>query len=101
MVGFYIIFGLLCFLIGFAIVSWFIISKEIRNRINDYSDYTEFIEFNGSLININKIKRITKTKLYINIYFCEDNLISEKFDSEEECNNRYLDILSCITYYPK
>lgn len=101
MVAFYIIFGLLCFLIGFAIVSWFIISKEIRNRINDYSDYTEFIEFNGSLININKIKRITKTKLYINIYFCEDNLISEKFDSEEECNNRYLDILSCITYYPK
>ena len=101
MVGFYIIFGLLCFLLGFAIVSWFIVYKEIRNRINDYSDYTEFIEFNGSLININKIKRITKTKLYINIYFCEDNLISEKFDSEEECNKRYLDILDCISYYPK
>lgn len=101
MIGFYIIFGLLCILLGFAIVSWSIISKEIRNRINDYSDYTEFIEFNSSLININKIKRITKTKLYINIYFCEDNLISEKFDSEEECNNRYLDILDCISYYPK
>ena len=101
MVGFYIIFGLLCFLLGFAIVSWFIVYKEIRNRINDYSDYTEFIEFNGSLININKIKRIIKTKLYINIYFCEDNLISEKFDSEEECNKRYLDILDCISYYPK
>ena len=101
MVAFYIIFGLLCFLLGFAIVSWFIVYKEIRNKINDYSDYTEFIEFNGSLININKIKRITKTKLYINIYFCEDNLISEKFDSEEECNKRYLDILDCISYYPK
>lgn len=101
MIGFYIIFGLLCILLGFAIVSWFIISKEIRNRINDYSDYTEFIEFNDCLLNINKIKRITKTKLYINIYFCEDNLISEKFNSEEECNKRYLDILDCITYYPK
>lgn len=101
MIGFYIIFGLLCILLGFAIVSWFIISKEIRNKINDYSDYTEFIEFNDCLLNINKIKRITKTKLYINIYFCEDNLISEKFDSEEECNKRYLDVLDCITYYPK
>lgn len=102
MIGFYIIFGLLCILLGFAIVSWFIISKEIRNRINDCSDYNEFIEFDDYfIININKIQRITKTKLYINIYFDEDNSISKRFNSEEECNKRYLDILDCITYHPK
>ena len=101
MIGFYIIFGLLCILLGFAIVSWFIISKEIRNRINDYSDYNEFIEFNNSLININNISSIRKHKYDITIYFSGFDTVIEEFDDDEECNKRYLDILDCISYYPK
>ena len=101
MIGFYIIFGLLCILLGFAIVSWFIISKEIRNRINDYSDYNEFIDFDNCLLNISKIQCIVKYDNNITIVL--DNYLPcmEKFDSEEECNKRYLDILDCISYYPK
>lgn len=101
MIGFYIIFGLLCILLGFAIVSWFIISKEIRNRINDYSDYTEFIEFSGCLLNINIIKCIVKYDDKISIVLDNDLPYMEKFNSKEECNKRYLDILDCISYYPK
>lgn len=101
MIGFYIIFGLLCILLGFAIVSWFIISKEIRNRINDYSDYNEFIDFDDCLLNISKIQCITKYKNNINLVIDGDLVYTEKFNSEEECNNRYLDILDCISYYPK
>ena len=101
MVGFYIIFGLLCFLLGFAIVSWFIVYKEIRNKINDYSDYIEFIEFNECLININKIESIVKYDYKISILIDDESIYIENFNSEEECNNRYLDILNCITYYPK
>ena len=101
MVGFYIIFGLLCFLLGFAIISWFIVYKEIRNRINDYSDYTEFIEFNDYLININRIVAIIKYNCKISIVINEEMIYIEDFNSEKECNNRYLDILGCITYYPK
>lgn len=101
MVGFYIIFGLLCFLLGFAIISWFIISKEIRNKINDYSDYTEFIEFADCLLNINIIKCIIKYNDKISIVLDNDLPYMENFNSKEECNNRYLDILDCITYYPK
>lgn len=97
----YIIFTLICILLILAIIFGIILYKQIKERLNYYDDITEFIEFNNSLININKIQRITKTKLYINIYFGEDNLISERFNSEEECNNRYLDILDCISYYPK
>ena len=97
----YIIFTLICMLLILGIIFGILLYKQIKERLNYYDDITEFIEFNGSLININKIKRITKTKLYINIYFCEDSLISEKFNSEEECNKRYLDILDCISYYPK
>lgn len=101
MIGFYIIFGLLCILLGFAIVSWFIISKEIRNRINDYSDYTEFIEFNDCLLNINKIGCIVKYDNNITIVLDNNLNYVERFNSEEECNKRYLDILDCISYYPK
>jgi len=101
MVGLYIIFGLLCFLLGFAIVSWFIVYKDIRNKIDNYSDYTEFIEFNRCLININHIKSIYKFKYKITIWISEDDSVSEEFDDDKECDNRYLDILSCITYYPK
>lgn len=101
MAAFYIIFGLLCFLLGFAIVSWFIVYKEIRNKINDYSDYVEFIEFNDCLLNINIIKCIVKYDDRISIVMDNDLPYMEKFNSKEECNNRYLDILSCITYYPK
>ena len=102
MIGFYIIFGLLCILLGFAIVSWFIISKEIRNRINNYSDYTEFIEFADCLLNINIIECIVKNDKNITITTNVDsNNYLEKFNSEEKCNKRYLDILDCITYYPR
>lgn len=101
MIGFYIIFGLLCILLGFAIVSWFIISKEIRNRINNYSDYNDFIEFHDCLININKIQSITKHNNYINVVIDDDLVYTEKFNSVEKCNKRYLDILDCISYYPK
>lgn len=101
MIGFYIIFGLLCILLGFAIVSWFIISKEIRNRINDYSDYNEFIEFDDCLLNINKIQYIVKRVNTITITLDNNSDFIEKFNSKEECNKRYLDILDCITYYPK
>lgn len=101
MVAFYIIFGLLCFLLGFAIVSWFIVYKDIRNKINNYSDYTEFIEFDDCLININKIKAIVKYDCKISILINEEIIYIENFDSVEECNNRYLDILDCISYYPK
>ena len=101
MVAFYIIFGLLCFLLGFAIVSWFIVYKEIRNKINDYSDYNEFIEFDDCLINISKIKAIVKYDCKISILINEEIIYIENFDSAEECDNRYLDILDCISYYPK
>lgn len=102
MIGFYIIFGLLCILLGFAIVSWFIISKEIKNRINDYSDYNEFIEFDNCLLNKNAIECIVKNDKNIIITTSIDsNDYLEKFNSEEECNKRYLDILDCISYYPK
>lgn len=101
MIGFYIIFGLLCILLGFAIVSWFIISKEIRNRINDYSDYTEFIEFNDILLNKSVIECIVKHDKHITIITNNSADYVEKFDSKEECNKRYLDILDCISYYPK
>ena len=101
MIGFYIIFGLLCILLGFAIVSWFIISKEIRNKIENYSDYNDFIEFNDCLLNINKIQSITKYNNNISVVIDGDLVYTEKFNSKEECNNRYLDILDCISYYPK
>lgn len=101
MIGFYIIFGLLCILLGFAIVSWFIISKEIRNRINDYSDYTEFIEFHDVLLNKSVIECIVKNDKNISIITNTNSNYVEKFNSEEECNERYLDILDCITYYSK
>ena len=102
MVAFYIIFGLLYFLLGFAIVSWFIVYKDIRNKIDNYSDYVEFIEFNDCLININKIESILKHDDYkISILINDETIYIENFNNEEECNNRYLDILGCITYYPK
>ena len=101
MVGFYIIFGLLCFLLGFAIVSWFIVYKDIRNKIDNYSDYTEFIEFDDCLISINKIVAIVKYDCKISILINEEIIYIENFDNEKECNNRFSDILSCITYYPK
>lgn len=101
MIGFYIIFGLLCILLGFAIVSWFIISKEIKNRINDYSDYNEFIDFDDCLLNISKIQCIVKYDNNITIILNDSLNYVERFDSKEECNKRYLDILDCISYYPK
>lgn len=101
MVAFYIIFGLLCFLLGFAIVSWFIVYKDIRNKINDYSDYIEFIEFNECLINISKIESILKDDCKISILINDESIYLESFSNEEECDNRYLDILDCISYYPK
>ena len=101
MIAFYIIFGLLCFLLGFAIVSWFIVYKDIRNKIDNYSDYTEFIEFDDCLISINKIVAIVKYDCKISILINEEIIYIENFDNEKECNNRFSDILSCITYYPK
>lgn len=101
MIGFYIIFGLLCILLGFAIVSWFIVYKEIRNKIDNYSDYNDFIEFNNCLLNISKVQSITKYKNNISLVIDGDLVYTEKFNSEEKCNNRYLDILDCISYYPK
>ena len=97
----YIIFTLICILLILGIIFGILLYKQIKERLNYYDDINEFIEFNNSLININKIQMITKTKLYITIYFSEDNSISKRFNSEEECNNRYLDILDCISYYPK
>lgn len=101
MVAFYIIFGLLCFLLGFAIVSWFIVYKDIRNKIDNYSDYTEFIEFDNGLININHIESIYKHTYRITIWYSHNDSVVENFDSAEECDNRYSDILDCISYYPK
>lgn len=97
----YIIFTLICILLILGIIFGILLYKQIKERLNYYDDITEFIEFGDGVININKIQMITKTNLYINIYFSEDYLVSKRFNSEEECNKRYLDILDCISYYPK
>lgn len=97
----YIIFTLICILLILGIIFGILLYKQIKERLNYYDDITEFIEFGDGVININKIQMITKTNLYVNIYFSEDYLISKRFNSEEECNKRYLDILDCISYYPK
>lgn len=98
----YIIFTLICILLILAIVFGILLYKQIKEKLNDYDDgFTEFIEFNDCLLNINKIQYIVK---YDNsIIIVSDNNLNyvEKFDSKEECNERYLDILDCISYYPK
>ena len=97
----YIIFILICILLILAIIFGILLYKQIKERLNYYDDVTEFIEFNNSLININKIEWIVKYDNNITIVLDNNLNHVEKFDSEEDCNNRYLDILDCISYYPK
>ena len=71
MIGFYIIFGLLCILLGFAIVSWFIVYKEIRDRINDYSDYTFQKQKEHKDTILNQISTLT---IYVKKKIVEENI---------------------------
>ena len=97
----YIIFILICILLILAIIFGILLYKQIKERLNYYDDVTEFIEFNNSLININKIEWIVKYDNNITIVLDNNLNYVERFNSKEECNNRYLDILDCISYYPK
>ena len=97
----YIIFTLICILLILGIIFGILLYKQIKERLNYYDDINEFIEFNDFLVNKNEIQMIDKNKLSIIIWFSKDDSIEERFNSEEECNNRYLDILDCISYYPK
>lgn len=98
----YIIFILICILLTLSIVFGIVLYKQIKERLNSYDDaFTEFIEFDDCLLNINKIQYIVKRVNTITITLDNNSDFIEKFNSKEECNERYLDILDCITYYPK
>ena len=99
----YIIFILICILLTLSIVFGIILYKQIKERLNYYDDiyFTEFIEFHDVLLNKSVIECIVKNDKNISIITNTNSNYIEKFDSEEECNKRYLDILDCISYYPK
>lgn len=98
----YIIFTLICILLILCIIFGILLYKQIKERLNYYDDVSEFIEFDNCLLNKNVIESITKNdKNILIVTSCDSNTYVEKFHSEEECNNRYLDILDCISYYPK
>ncbi len=98
----YIIFTLICILLILAITFGILLYKQIKERLNYYNDIAEFIEFDDCLLNKSVIENIVKHDKNIVITTNGDsNNYVEKFNSEEECNNRYLDILDCILYYPK
>lgn len=98
----YIIFILICILLTLSIVFGIILYKQIKERLNYYDDdINEFIEFSDCLLNINIIKCIVKYDDKISMFLDNDLPYMEKFNSKEECNERYLYILDCISYYPK
>lgn len=97
----YIIFTLICILLILCIIFGIILYKQIKERLNYYDDVAEFIEFHDVLLNKSVIECIVKNDKNISIITNTNSNYVEKFYSEEECNKRYLDILDCITYYPK
>lgn len=98
----YIIFILICILLTLSIIFGIILYKQIKERLNSYDDdFTEFIEFYDVLLNKSVIECIVKNDKNISIITNTNSNYVEKFDSKEECDNRYSDILDCISYYPK